>query len=379
MNDLFEYDCVIVGGGAAGIGMGSVLKDMGMTRFIVLERNEIGSSFLSWPKEMRLITPSFTSNAYGMMDLNAVTLNTSPAFTLGTEHPTGSEFAKYLQVVSDYKKLPIQTGVDVLQIAPLENEGFCVMTSSGELKTRFVIWAAGEFQYPRLDPFPGAEHSIHSSLFPTWDAINGEECVIIGGYESGVDAAIHLSKLGKKVTIIDRSDRGLSKGSSDPSLELSPYTKDRFRSAMQEQNIQVMNGYEVKWIEHDQPDGYILYCENNSGESHLLKTMQAPILATGFRGSLSLINHLVLHDDQGQLQLGSADESTIAPGLFITGPQVIHDQLQFCFIYKFRQRFAVVASAIGQRLKMDLTPLDAYRDEGMFLDDLSCCGEDCTC
>ncbi|CAJ0571293.1 unnamed protein product, partial [Mesorhabditis spiculigera] len=94
--------------------------------------------------------------------------------------------------------------------------------------------------------------------------------------------------------------------------------------------------------------------------------MQAPILATGFRGSLSLINHLVLHDDQGQLQLGSADESTIAPGLFITGPQ-------------FRQRFAVVASAIGQRLKMDLTPLDAYRDEGMFLDDLSCCGEDCTC
>ncbi|MFS0860217.1 NAD(P)/FAD-dependent oxidoreductase [Paenibacillus taichungensis] len=378
MHDPFDYDCVIVGGGPAGIGMASVLQDLGMPRFTVLERSEVGATFLAWPEEMRLITPSFTSNAYGMMDLNAVALNTSPAYTLGTEHPTGLEYAKYLQVVSQFKKLPVQTGVDVSEVIP-EEKGFRVLTSNGQLLTRYVIWAAGEFQYPRLDLFPGAEYGVHSSLFSSWTVVQGEECVIVGGYESGVDAAIHLSKLGKNVTVIDRNGRGLAKGSSDPSVELSPYTKDRLRSAMMDKRINMMQGYEVKWIEPDEPGGYVLYCENDSGESHLLKTGQAPILATGFRSSLHLIENLVERNKVGQLQLGAADESTIAPGLFITGPQVMHGQLQFCFIYKFRQRFAVVAQAMGERLGLDLTPLEIYRKEGMFLDDLSCCGEDCTC
>lgn len=378
MHDPFDYDCVIVGGGPAGIGMASVLQDLGMSRFTVLERSEVGATFLAWPEEMRLITPSFTSNAYGMMDLNAVALNTSPAYTLGTEHPTGLEYAKYLQVVSQFKKLPVQTGVDVSEVIP-EEKGFRVVTSNGQLWTRYVIWAAGEFQYPRLDLFPGAEYGVHSSLFSSWTAVQGEECVIVGGYESGVDAAIHLSKLGKNVTVIDRNGRGLAKGSSDPSVELSPYTKDRLRAAMMDMRIHMMQGYEVKWIEPDEPGSYVLYCENDSGESRLLKTGQPPILATGFRSSLHLIENLVERNKEGQLQLGAADESTIAPGLFITGPQVMHGQLQFCFIYKFRQRFAVVAQAMGERLGLDLAPLETYRNEGMFLDDLSCCSEDCTC
>ncbi|MGP0580090.1 NAD(P)/FAD-dependent oxidoreductase [Paenibacillus peoriae] len=378
MEEQFDYDCVIVGGGPSGIGIASVLQDLGMTRFTVLERSEVGATFLAWPEEMRLITPSFTSNAYGLIDLNAIALNTSPAYTLGTEHPTGVEYAKYLQAVSQFKKLPVQNGVDVKEVVPEEN-GFRVSTSKGELLTRYLIWAAGEFQYPRQHPFPGAEYAIHSSLFSSWSIVQGEECIIVGGYESGVDAAIHLSKLGKKVTVVDRNGRTLTKGSSDPSVELSPYTKDRLREAMRDERIQMIQGYEVQWIEQDESGGYVLYCENESGSSHLLKTAQAPILATGFRGSLHLIEHLLERNKEGQLLLGATDESTLAPGLFVIGPQVVHRDLLFCFIYKFRQRFAVVAKSIGEQLGLDLTPLENYRKEGMLLDDLSCCGENCTC
>ena len=52
------YDCLIVGGGAAGIGMGCALQELGVGCFGILERGEIGSSFLRWPQEMRMITPS---------------------------------------------------------------------------------------------------------------------------------------------------------------------------------------------------------------------------------------------------------------------------------------------------------------------------------
>jgi hypothetical protein len=73
------------------------------------------------------------------------------------------------------------------------------------------------------------------------------------------------------------------------------------------------------------------------------------------------------------------DESTETPGLFVVGPSIRHEGVIFCYIYKFRQRFAVVAAAIGERLGLDLSPLEVYRDNNMFLDDLSCCAGECAC
>jgi len=39
----------------------------------------------------------------------------------------------------------------------------------------------------------------------------------------------------------------------------------------------------------------------------------------------------------------------------------------------------VVGNAIAQRLGMDTTPLEEYRRQGLFLDNLSCCDNDCVC
>src|SRR5437660_10363024 len=101
---LTEGDLVvgIVGAGAAGIGTAIILQELGIERFAVLERHDVGASFARWPKEMRFITPSFTSNAFGLLDLNAVALNTSPAYTIQREHPTGAEYAEYLQVLAGH-------------------------------------------------------------------------------------------------------------------------------------------------------------------------------------------------------------------------------------------------------------------------------------
>lgn len=373
-----HYTCVIVGAGAAGVGMGCILQELGLPSFTILERGAIGSSFRMWPKEMRMITPSFTSNAYGMLDLNAIALKTSPAYTLGTEHPSGAQYADYLQAVADYKGLPVQTGVDVSGIFPLEEGGFELQTSEGVIYSQFVIWAAGEFQYPQLDSFPGAEYALHNSLISQWSEIDGEEVVIIGGYESGADAAIHLSRLGKKVTIIDRNERWLEKGSSDPSVELSPYTKDRLNE-LTEASIRLLAAHEVHWIEPVEAGGFLIYCEDSEGKDQYVTTAHAPILATGFKGSLSMIEHLFELTSGGTVKLNECDESTVTPGLFLSGPSVSHEHLLFCFIYKFRQRFGVIAREIAQRLQLDMAVLEEYRKHGMLLDDLSCCGEDCQC
>ena len=85
---------------------------------------------------------------------------------------------------------------------------------------------------------------------------------------------------------------------------------------------------------------------------------------------------------EGSPLLTLQDESTKTPGLFLAGPAVRHDSLVFCFVYKFRQRFAVVADAIAQGLGHDTEEtVQKCKAVNMYLADFSCCkgacGETC--
>jgi thioredoxin reductase len=366
-----EYDVLVVGAGAAGIGMGVVLQDLGVTNFSILERHEVGASFLRWPREMRFISPSFTSNGFGLLDLNAVTLHTSPAYTLHEEHPTGHHYARYLQAVTQHYALPVQTGVEVYRVQP-EQGGFLLETSQGKFRSRFVIWAAGEFQYPNASPFAGAEHCIHNATVPGWKSLEGDEFVIVGGYESGIDAAVSLVRLGKRVRVLDDT-APWDVASPDPSLTLSPYTQGRLRKAQATGRLELIAAG-VDRVARE--NGHYLI-HGLDGESWTSPT--PPVLATGFAGSLGLIHELFdWHEEHYYALLSEQDESTKTAGLFVVGPSVRHGNIILCFIYKFRQRFAVVARAIGARLGLDTEVLERYRPQ-MFLDDLSCCDDTCAC
>lgn len=366
-----EWPCVIVGAGAAGIGIARALQEIGVPA-MTLERHEIGGSFRRWPREMRFITPSFPSNSFGTLDLNSIAIGTSPAFTLECEHPTGAQYADYLKSVVEYFHLPVQTGIDVRSMKPRSGGGFELETSAGRIRAATVVWAAGEFQYPKLSPFPGAEHCVHNSRVKSWKRLAGDDFIVIGGYESGVDAAVHLANAGKRVRVLERNSVW-SSDASDPSITLSPFTWDRLLETP-DNLIELIDEVEVERIEK-QRGGYAVI--EASGERWLTK--RRPILATGFEGSPTLIRELFDWRDDGFPLLSSVDESTIAPGLFLVGSLVRHERLVFCFIYKFRQRFGVVANAIGQRLVQDTSALQKYRFWGMYLDDLSCCGDECVC
>ena len=102
-----DYDVIVVGGGAAGLGVSIALTHAGIEDFIVLERHVVGASFALWPAETRFITPSFPTNSTGMLDLNSIAIGVSPAYSLEVEHPTGPEYALHLQGVASYFQLPI--------------------------------------------------------------------------------------------------------------------------------------------------------------------------------------------------------------------------------------------------------------------------------
>ena len=432
------YDVVVVGAGASGIGMGIMLTrtfDLDPQRVLILERGErVGESFRRWPKEMRFISPSFNNQGWtNSFDLNAIAYGTSPAYTLQTEHPTGDDYAHYLNELAVNAELNIQFNTSVTAIKPRRGcrGGFAIdVTPTKEekdkkattLKSRYVVWAAGEYQFAQGDTplFPGSELCRHNSSIDSWKKLPGDDFIVIGGYESGMDALYNLTTCGKRCTVAS-STAFWKVATDDPSTELAPYTMERVRQAFRTapKPPRLLSPLRVFKVEKDKSSGkggYLVHglwgapVKHEGGEHRhrekffeddfeelgkegteiQLHTPQPPLLCTGFAGSCSLgvAKDLFEWGEEGTGCLAGAplvndfDESTMTPGLFLVGPAVRHDTHIFCFVYKFRQRFAVVADAIARGLDFDTEQVvNECRGNNMFLDDFSCCkgacGETC--
>lgn len=364
------FDVVVIGGGAAGVGVSIALKHAGVENFVVLDRDTVGSSFASWPAETRFITPSFPSNSIGMLDLNSIAVGVSPAFSLEVEHPTGQEYASHLRGVAGFFELPVREHTDVLRVSNVGGE-YRVDLHDETLRAKHVIWAAGEFQYPRLNGFAGSDLCRHTATVESYEDLDGDDFVIIGGYESGVDAAFHLACCDKKVRLFDKGCPWEDE-SSDPSIALSTYSLERTREEWFAEQVELFPHTPIASV--TEADGEF---EVTALDGRWFPTSTPPLLAGGFEGSHKLVADLFEQRDDGYPLLSEKDESTISPGLFLCGPAVRHDNHVFCFIYKYRQRFAVVAKAIATSLGLPAEELESYRKWGMYLDDLSCCGEEC--
>tara|TARA_B100000683_G_scaffold125849_2_gene123487 strand:- start:3939 stop:5072 length:1134 start_codon:yes stop_codon:yes gene_type:complete len=367
-----SFDIIIVGAGAAGIGISILLQKLNLN-YLILEKNTVGSSFKKWPKETKFISPSFTGNFFNAPDLNAITPDTSPAFDLLTEHPTGNEYAHYLEIVSKHFQLNIETNVDVKSILK-QNDSFRIETNDKTYSSKYVIWAAGEYQYPKSDSFIGGHLCTHYSEVNSFDDIIGKNSVVIGAYESGFDAAINLVNSGKQVSLLDNFQY-LEFIESDSSYSLSPFTRDRLKDVFE--NIDYNPDTRVTKVEYINAKYQV-----TTNDGQVITSDDEPINCTGFDTSLKLVEKLFEFEDDYPI-LTQCDESTKTPNLFLVGPQVRHGTALFCFIYKYRQRFAIVAEELAKRnnlIEEDIEEtLNDYKNNNFYLSDLSCCDDECIC
>lgn len=372
--DSDTYDVIVIGAGAAGVGVSIALIHAGVENFLVVDRDTVGASFDSWPAETRFITPSFPSNSIGMLDLNSIAIGVSPAYSMKIEHPTGPEFAQHLRDIAEYFELPLQDNTDVKAIEKKQGL-FHLETSQGTLFANNVIWSAGEYQYPCTDVFTGSELCRHTATVPSYAELEGDDFLIIGGYESGVDAAYHLSNRNKKVRLFDLN-APWDAATSDPSVALSTYSFERMRNPNFEEHTEL---YPETIVDSVTLTDGIYEVKTEDGQTFQSKVQ--PLLAAGFDGSHKFVSHLFEQREDGFPSISEDDESTTTPGMYLCGPSVRHDGHVFCFIYKYRQRFAIVANAIASSLGIETEEfVAAYRSWGMYLDDLSCCGQEClTC
>ena len=371
-----KVNVVIVGAGPAGLGCAVLLKQMGISNddMWVCDAKNIGSTFEAWPKEMRMITPSFPSNGYHQTDLNAITPDTSPAFSLGKEHPSGPEYAEYLRSVALHYGVSVQENTKIIDAQSHAQDSFILTTEKGDkIHTQYLIWAGGEFSAPRLTPFKGSEFCQHNSQINSWDELQDDHYAVIGCYESGVDAAYNLAARGKRVTLIDSGSE--QDDTYDPSKVLSPYTSERLASMVNSELVELEQGFKVLEVNTGDNE-YTLV----SATGDTLFSKGKPINCTGFDTHLGPVAHMFERNEKGDPIINKFDESVSRRNLFLTGSKLVHDDIVLCFIYKFRGRFATPCGLIGTELGLDTSILSHYQQAGMLLADLSCCeNQQCHC
>ncbi|MBO1255276.1 NAD(P)-binding domain-containing protein [Alteromonas sp. 5E99-2] len=365
----------VIGAGPAGLGCAALLKQMGIkdADMVILDASTVGSSFKAWPKEMKLITPSFPSNGYHQTDLNAITPDTSPGFSVGKEHLSGDEYAGYLNSVASHYEIKVLENTQVIQVEPQPYDHFLLTTNTGKrIYSQYVIWAGGEYSSPRMSAFEGSHLCVHNSEITSWKECEEDHYVVIGGYESGVDAAYNLASLGKKVTLIDNG--GEQESTYDPSKVLSPYTAERLSAMANSHLVELEQNFSVKQV-LSSADGFRLVSTN--GKAVVSKGI--PINCTGFDTHLGPVHELFKYEN-GLPLVNNFDESICQNNLFLAGPKLAHDTVLLCFIYKFRGRFALPCKVIGTELDLDMSILSHYKQAGMLLDDLGCCvTQECFC
>lgn len=349
-----QLDIVIVGAGAAGIGMALTLQKLPGLKYCVLESGQVGESFRRWPRQTRFITPSFHSNPFGLADLNAVNTLSSPAIFSGAEHLSGEQYANYLAYLAASHELPIISGCKVLSVKSQRGDNFILQTEKGQLSTSYLIWATGEYQFPDLTPFPGAQWCRHYAQITDWENFKAADYTVIGGYESGIDATVNLIRLGYHVRLLVRKSTWSPESDYDPSLSLSPYSRERLYKALDTGRLEII--FDANIVAVKKTDGGFRI---HAASGLYWDTVQPPVLGTGFLngGGAQQIAELWQWSDEGRVLLTEADESTRTPGLFLIGPQVRHDKLIYCFIYKFRQRFELIACNLAQCLDLDHSTL----------------------
>ena len=367
-----QHKIIIIGAGPAGIGCALALNRAGIKDIVILEANCVGSSFRRWPKQMRLITPSFHTNSFYQTDLNSITPDTSPADFFQKQHLTGKEYADYLRTGVAHFGLNVREQVKVSQITP-GREGYCVHTDKENYKAEIIIWAGGEFSLPKLKSFEGAELCAHSSVFRDWNDYQGKDALVIGGYESGIDAAFNLVGIGKRVIVLS-SGEPWKVDHPDPSEILSPYTRDRLLSTLKENPGKMVLRGNCKVLSVSKlSNRYIV--ETDDGE--IFESEHRPIAATGFQSALTPVKDLFRWENSLPV-FTEEDESTLYPGIYYSGPSLVHNNSKFCFIYKFRARFGVIARSVAKRLGYPEPDLEDDRRRGFLVDDLECC-TNCEC
>lgn len=189
-------DLLVVGAGPTGIAVGALASRAGLDTLLV-DRGPLVASLVDFPNEMTFFTTRERLEVAGV------------PFAIPEDKPNRRQAIVYYQAVAGSCGLALALHENVESIEPL-GQRFRVRTRGrdGESirEARAVVIATGYFCNPKRLGVPGEDRSWVHARFRDPLQHWSERVVVIGGGNSGAEAALELYRHGARVTLVHRGE-----------------------------------------------------------------------------------------------------------------------------------------------------------------------------
>src|SRR5881227_3049190 len=187
-------DLAVVGAGPCGLAVGVAAKRAHLTCSL-FDKGPVVSSLMRYPLYMTFFSTPDKLEVGGV------------PFVTAAEKPSRREALTYYRKVAEYFELDVRQYHTVERVTP-ETGGFELVArhpGAAEPKivgARTIVCATGFFDSPNLLGVPGEDLPHVSHFFtephPYWQ----QSVVVVGGGNSAVEAALELTRVNARVTIV---------------------------------------------------------------------------------------------------------------------------------------------------------------------------------
>ncbi len=282
-----DYDVIIAGAGAAGLSAGIYAKRAGLD-VVIMEKRGIGGELLN--RQLIENYPGFSEGIQGPM--------LAAEMTAQAEN-TGVEFMN-CEVINVKSKNKLHT----------------VYTDKGVYTSKAVIAATGS--HPRLLNVKGEKELSGKGVFycATCDGpmLAGKSVVVAGAGDSGITEALHLVKLGCKVTILEFMDTPKASSVLLERIEGNP-------------DIQLICGARIIEIQGNDWVTAVIFEDCKTKAQNVLET-EGVLVRIGMVPETKFMENAVKLTETGQIQV-TGQMSASAEGIYGAGDIRMYSPAQF--------------------------------------------------
>ena len=180
----------MVGGGQAGLSLSHELTRAGIEH-VVLERGRIAQTWRGRWDSFCLVIPNWTVQL--------------PGGRYQGDDPDGfmpkADIVGHLERYAHSFAAPVREGVDVSAVEPGDDGGFLLRTSSGDIRSRKVVLAAGAYQRPHRPAaaaqLPESLHAIDAERYTNPGALPPGKILVVGSGQTGCQLSEELAESGR--------------------------------------------------------------------------------------------------------------------------------------------------------------------------------------
>lgn len=181
-----QFDCIVIGGGQAGLASGYYLKKMGLTYIIPEAEEHTVGSWSKYYDSLTLFSPARYSSLPGLH------ISRDP-----NHYPSKQEVISYLNQYAKHFDLNIRTKQKVMDIRKT-GELFEIHTFDGSIYySNSVISATGAFSNPYIPRIDGDNQFkgiiLHSSQYKNVEEFRNKRLIVVGAGNSAIQIAYELA------------------------------------------------------------------------------------------------------------------------------------------------------------------------------------------